>query len=95
MALTNTLREPRRELTESGIGLAIFGAFLYLDWHFAVWFHEVTKPVGACPVPIGLVFGVIVMAGLIGLLFLTHAIGEWACGALANRGIELRPKQRY
>lgn len=37
MALSNIFREPRREITESAIGLGIFAAAAWADYHFAVW----------------------------------------------------------
>ena len=94
MALSNIFREPRREITESAVGIAAFALLVYGDYEFASWFHEVTKPVGACPIPIGMILGVIAALLGIGALFLTHAIGEGVCNSLARRGVELRPKRR-
>lgn len=95
MALSNIFREPRREMIESIVGLSALGALAYGDYHLAVWFHEVTKPIGACPVPIGMILGVVAAVAAIAALFATHSFGEWVCNSLAQRGYELRPKRRY
>lgn len=97
MALSNIFQEPRREITESMVGIAVFSAVMGADYGLAVWFHAFTAPmqIGACPIPLGMVFGFIAMLLGVACIFITHAIGESACAALARRGIELRPQQRY
>jgi len=96
MALSNIFREPRREITESVIGIAFFAAFLFVDSYFARWFHGITggDQHGGCPVPIGYVFGIFGFGVLWIILGVTHGIGENICNALARRGLELRPKDR-
>jgi hypothetical protein len=96
MALSNIFREPRREITESAVGIGIVVLFLFLDSYFASWMQglTVTSPGGRVPI------GVCYLAGLLALivvaLFLgfTHFVGEEICDALAKRGLELRPKIR-
>lgn len=96
MALSNILREPRREIIESVVGIAAFLVCVWLDSFFARWFHEVTGgDHGGCPVPLGYLFGLLAAVLLVICVFATHALGETVCGFLANRGMEIRPKQRY
>ncbi len=57
MALSNILREPRREITETLIGIMATGSFLFVDYKFAVWFEKITNNGGACPWPLGLFMG--------------------------------------
>lgn len=97
MALSNIFREPRREITESVIGIAAFGGFLFFDSYFARWFHDVTgsvNPHNACPIPIGYVVGIFAFVLLLLIVFLTHLLGEGLCDFMANRGLELRPRNR-
>jgi hypothetical protein len=106
MALSNVFREPRRELTESAVGIAItvavLGPVLGLDYLFGLWFYEFMGGAKAGPVGEGVLFGmligavVILVGGLViflGLL-VTHAIGEGVCNALQRRGVHLRPRVR-
>ena len=97
MALSNMLREPRREITETVVGLAAIVGFCFLDYPFAIWFQEATGglPHGGCPWPLGLFVGAIVLVLVLGLAIFVHFVGEEICDALARRGAELRPKQRY
>lgn len=96
MALSNMLREPRREITESAVGILTLGAILVpvigLDYLIAVALHLV-------PLPIGMLFGILIEMGgfmlIFSLLQLTHAIGDGVCTALENRGVQMRPRQRY
>jgi hypothetical protein len=99
MALSNIRKEPRREITESLVGILVLVAVIYGDYTFAAWAVPVDSPDRAVFIPITMVVGLIglFVAGLIlaGLLYLTHSIGEVVCDSLAERGLELRPKQRY
>ncbi len=99
MALSNIFREPRREITESAVGLAIFSAAVWADYQFALWFKDATQGMlnekdPGCPLPLGMFLGVI--AAFVGLvvLFLTHALGDGICNALQRNGIHLRPRNR-
>lgn len=95
MALSNIFREPKRELIESAIGICLFACGLWVDYHFACWFHDATSGVqGGCPVPLGMVIGIILLAVTWLALLFTHFIGELICDSLALRGLELRPKNR-
>lgn len=88
-------REPRREITESALGVAAFGGFLFCDSYFANWFHIATGGDGrGCPTPLAYIIGIIALVLLIFFLIFTHFIGETICDALASRGLELRPKRR-
>ena len=103
MALSNILREPRREITESAVGItamvAVLGIPIWLDYQFALWLQEVDH---GCPLPLGMFAGVLCLIGAV-LLFLfgwlmlhvTHEIGDSICTAFQRRGIHLRPRQRY
>ena len=97
MALSNIFREPRREITESIVGIAAFGVAMAGDYHFARWFEEITtnsEGHGGCPWPLGLMFGFIFLGIIIAVVFFTHAIGDSICNALQERGIHLRPRNR-
>jgi hypothetical protein len=90
MALPNIFREPRREITESVVGLAVFGVFGWGDYHFAQWFQEVGGP----PWPIGIILGVAGAFIAFPILHFTHELGDAICNALEDRGIHLRPRWR-
>jgi hypothetical protein len=100
MALSNIFREPRREITESAIGVAALIPFAVADIFFAPWFHEVTggDAHGGCPVGLAYFVGAFaLLAGCVVMILLalaSHAIGEGICNSLARRGLELRPKVR-
>lgn len=95
MALSNIFREPRREITESAVGLMLCAAYVFLDYCFAVWFRSATGGThDGCPWSLGMILGVGLSLLFFGLLLATHALGEFACGSLARRGVELRPKRR-
>lgn len=95
MALSNLFREPRREITESALGLAVFAVFLYPDYRFALWFGEITGDAsGRCPWPIGMLLGAALLALCVLALFILHWVGEGICDFLARHGVELRPKER-
>lgn len=101
MALSNIFREPRREITESIAGVAVFSIFAIPLWFFAVWFQIdiINRPnpnLGDIVMGrvLGFLFGAVGYGVIFCLLMLTHEIGEGVCNALARRGIELRPKDR-
>lgn len=100
MALSNIFNEPRREITESALGVGLFAAAVFGDYHLAHWFHKhdpttdvflgmVLLPILICCL---LIMGALVLAG--GSI-LIHALGEGACNLLEDFGIQLRPTQRY
>jgi len=91
MSLSNIAREPRRELTESGVGIAL-AVFILATWFgLAWWLASFSSVAGAFPVSLVL----ILLGALILFLFLvlTHGIGEKVCDALERRGYHLRPKR--
>lgn len=98
MALSNIFREPRREITESVVGLALVGVFAWCDYRFACWLQDYTglDSAGFHNIPWG--FGMFVgVAGAIVIVFLvfaTHALGEGICNSLQRGGIHLRPRNR-
>lgn len=95
MALTNVFREPRRELTESAVGLGIFSVYLFLDYQFSIWFQAATiDGNGGCPWGLGMLIGLILTMISILVLFATHEFGDFVCNSLARHGLELRPKNR-
>ena len=104
MALTNIFEEPRRELTESAVGLVTVGIGAMLvtlliigEMHLTGDIHFADQGTGQ------FVLGVVVylfgnlVVGLFLFLFVvvTHVLGEAVCNKLARRGIYLRPQQRY
>lgn len=95
MALTNIFNEPRREIIEQIAGVLILVVPVWLDYRFAVWFQHVTGPRDPCPVPMGMFFGAVAGMMIISALIMIHWAGEAVCDALAERGLELRPTQRY
>lgn len=108
MALSNIFREPRREITETVVGVGVIFTMgfipIYADYRFACWFERATYSTGDgdCPWPLGMFFGVVALAALVVLVILLatavagiHKFGDTICNALQNRGIHLRPRQRY
>lgn len=101
MALSNIFREPRREITESVVGLVAVALPVYGDFLFAKWFQEATTPSNGpgCPWPIGMALGILIVIGtalfVTAAVYLTHAIGDSICNVLQRRGLHLRPRQRY
>lgn len=98
MALTNIIREPRREITESAAGIMLFAGLIWLDYGLAK-FMDIPAPSQSKAdhyfiLFVGMFAGAAIIAVTIGLLFLTHAIGEGICNSLARHGLELRPKNR-
>jgi hypothetical protein len=86
------LREPRREITESVVGLAIIGLFSYADYRFAI-FMGATKNDPELYV-LFMIVGFVISMMIFGVILVGHALGEDICDALARRGLELRPRQR-
>ena len=98
MALSNIFREPRREITESLVGILPLIAFIWTSWYLTDWIWP--PEMRANSVDRAFAFGVTMIILLVGVLILwvllivTHAIGETICDSLARRGLELRPKNR-
>lgn len=96
MALSNIFREPRREITETVVGVLAVTPLMWTAYAFANWF--VTAVENPPPYVIALVMGAVV--SLVALmvvwvtLYLTHVVGEVTCGLLENAGLRLRPRRR-
>jgi len=96
MALSNMRREPRREITETVVGLALVATLPAADCVFAACVHD---PYGFWD---GMGLGVVLLGAIaLGLILLCalaliiHALGEATCNALERGGVQLRPRQRY
>lgn len=107
MALSNIFQEPRREITESVVGIVVGSCVLsligLLDHLVAVVLMHIHFDVGKYdPQPVDIVFFhfaavFALVVGGVGLWIFfhaTHSIGEDICDAFAKRGLELRPKIR-
>jgi hypothetical protein len=96
MALSNIFREPRREITETTVGILVFAIvaapLAYADYLFA---KAATKPEDFYFF-LFLGLGIAVIVSLAGamLFAVVHAIGQGICNALEGRGVHLRPRQR-
>lgn len=107
MALSNMRIEPRREITESAIGIAALFVIIPVLVLGGVWFQYFTGgPFSIrtmngdyCPWPLGILIVVcsLFLTTLLiwGLNHLTHYIGEKICDGMARIGWDPRPKQRY
>lgn len=99
MALNNIIREPRREITETGVGIGlVIVGFAALYWPSAVtaqWFCRAIE--NSAPL-IWWTTALITMVaiGLVGwgALALVHNFGERFCDNLAQRGTEIRGPRR-
>jgi hypothetical protein len=102
MALSNIFREPRREITETVVGMALVTVPIAADYFAALGLQKLSGGWNEFPWPWGMVFvpfGVIIVATVgaavgLGFPLVVHAIGEIACEALEERGIHLRPRNR-
>lgn len=100
MALTNFFREPKRELTETLLGIAVLIGPAYLDYRIALFLHENDDPTCPLPLPLALVVGAIIMgasvAGVLAAAWTIHHAGEGLCNLIANHlDIEIRPRDRH
>jgi hypothetical protein len=98
MALSNIFREPRREITETVVGVALITIPVVADYFAALELQKLSGGWSEFPWPIGMLFApLLVMAAAavaFGLPLVVHAIGEIGCEALEERGIHLRPRNR-
>lgn len=98
MALSNIFREPRREIIETAVGMAIMAALIGGDYAFARWFETLCgyRSNGDAEVPwlLGLIIGLGVALIAVLLAVLTHQIGEMMCDSLQSHGVCLRPRRR-
>ena len=108
MALSNIFREPRREITETGVGvvavalgLIVGSPIIFADYFVALWFQQITggERQGGCPWFMGMMLIplIIFVLGLVLSMVasVVHALGEATCAALDRHGIRLRPDRRY
>lgn len=106
MALSNIFREPRREITETVVGVCVGGpviaGLLWLDYWFAInvcgadsWSFTSRE----APIPVAMIFGLlcgfITCLIAVGLAVAIHGLGDRVCNVLDQSGLRLRPKQRY
>jgi len=98
MALSNIKREPRREITESVVGIATFfgGAGLYLwgVYSLLVWLGVKSTGDFVFAMCMSLPGGFIAVVFLGFLLTFTHALGDTICDRLDGIGLHLRPRNR-
>jgi hypothetical protein len=100
MALSNIFREPRREITESAVGITVFAAVVAIPATIA-WYTANSMIAYDPSLDLLSALFLAVLIELVGvfvvsvLALLTHAIGEAICDALADRGVELRPTRRW
>lgn len=98
MALSNIFKEPRREITETLVGLTVVAPLIVLDVWWAHWLQAL-QPQNAPPFIIIMVLVAIVMFVVFAVSVLAlmgiHEVGEKVCDALARKGLNLRPTVRY
>lgn len=94
MALSNILKEPRREITETVIGLLAFGPLMYWDVVLAGYLQpkHMDDPFFMLMVVamVLLAFGI---ACALGLLLIVHAVGEALCDRIEQAGWQIRPRR--
>lgn len=95
MALSNIFREPRREITETLIGVTAAVIIMVIPYYFAEWLEVASGGrTRGVPVFIGIFVGIALEATSVALLFFIHFIGEEICDWLDERGLRLRPRSR-
>lgn len=100
MALSNMKREPRREITETTLGVIGLLLFAFADMILSRWFdHKVhfSGPDNPYPLlPLLIVpFSLLCGAGLLWVgVYTVHFVGEVACDVLKSLGLDPRPKYR-
>ena len=95
MALSNIFREPRREITETAVGILWLGGSFALGYYVSLWLHLFDD---GSRIVMGVCVGTIIFASpfvLIGIAHFTHSIGELACQMLKSIGLDPRPRRRY
>lgn len=91
MALSNIFREPRREITETLVGIVAAIVFMVLPCYFGSWLsHFKDGP----PLLLGAMLGLALEGFVVGMFFFIHFIGEEVCDWLDDRGLALRPRNR-
>lgn len=96
MALSNILKEPRREITETVFGAAPVGIFVVADYWFASWLCRGSSTYGyGRDMFVCLVLGVVVTVAFCLGIIAIHAIGDGICNILGKNGMDPRPTKRY
>ncbi len=96
MALSNIFREPRREITESAVGLIVFAAMLATGWFSSLWtWRSLGWPLNEWYCFIGVGLGAVVMIVVAWTIIeFTHDLGDAICNGFERGGIHLRPRVR-
>lgn len=100
MALSNIFKEPRREITESAIGILVALGSIAITavavYYTGVFMHYVApkSQLEDC-VALAIIVLPTCVLGILGLALATHSIGESVCASLAKRNLDPRPRQRY
>jgi hypothetical protein len=95
MALTNIITEPRREITETVIGIAAVGGYVAANYATARWLRPWFYPFRDDPLLIVMIAILVLTIVAVFLLFLVHAVGESISNWLGRQGHDPRPAQRY
>jgi hypothetical protein len=96
MALSNIRVEPRREITESLIGIVVVGVIGVGVWMLALWINSLrSTPNMVASILCAMMTVAFGIPLLVALVLFTHLIGEQVSSLLANLGIDPRPKTRY
>lgn len=98
MALSNILREPRREITETVIGFALVGGYLIGDCRLASYVGPTLDPDYPkdwfADIVVLMAIGLLLTVLSVPLMFFIHFVGEEVCNALRRRGLDPRPVRR-
>lgn len=97
MALSNILREPRRELIEQGFGVVALAAIVVVNVSVAIamcLLFDGTVHVSSREFVAADLTGVVATGILIVILLAIHALGESVCEAMARHDRDPRPTQR-
>lgn len=99
MALSNIFREPRRELIEQTFGFGGLLGLLVIDLLIATALCRVIDGTIHVAVSEFCLVALFLAPAVMFVVFLAsiamHALGETICDAMANRGYDPRPKNRY
>lgn len=98
MALSNIGNEPRREITESVVGIAacatVIGLIGWGDYAAAQWLASLTGIPWQFGTVLIIAAAFVVSMVSIPVLEFTHELGEFFCDVLEDKGIHLRPRNR-
>lgn len=88
MALSNIFREPRREITETVVGVTLAAPLIWADYKAAVWFEWFTG--GSHDGSVAFAIGLFLISGAAVVI---HTAGDIICDELEAHGIRLRPRR--